>query len=283
MYYINGIEEVKKSIQRACGVTKPSNLIDTEFKCAYNKFLNSKSVFETPLSPDSILFTDFPGLKSIAPEFYARKKIFFAKNSEVLKERLSGNFFHQGLLRLKSQCLEIYNLVQFIVKVILINQLKSYTNGTTHETIGLSSIDFKDYFDEQDFIELVVHQMTHMILFIDDHYNPHMVENSKEVMIDTELQYKLGGNQFPAYLAFHSYIVGVEVLCFRQEATGFEYSGNYHGSTKRIIRVCNEFQKALAKEMNLFSTSGQLIFEKAAILFAKTSQEYQALDRERIS
>lgn len=276
MYYTNGIDEVINSIRYACEVSKPiNNLSDMEFKNAYNVFLNKQSVFEVPINWDSILFTDFEALKCIAPTFCIKKRKFFASNSSLLMERLSGNFFHMALLKLKEQSEEIFDLAQFMIKMILINQLESYTNGTTHETIGLSSIDFKDNFEDQDFIELIVHQMTHMILFIDDFCHSHMLSADKERMIDTELKYKLGGTKFPAYIAFHSYIVGVEVLCFRKNATGFEYTGNYHGSTKRIIKICNEFQKSLTNEMHLFSPRGRSLFEKSEILFSKMTHQYQ--------
>lgn len=278
MYYLNGIDSIIKNIRQACGVSNTCDLSSRELKNAYHVFLNKESAFEIPINWDSIEFTDFPGLVSIAPSFCARKKEFFALNSSLLSERLSSDFFTNGLLKLKKQNHELFNLAQFVIKIILINQLGSYTNGTTHETIGLSSMDFKDEFEEQDFVELVVHQLTHMILFIDDHCNTHMLSGNKEIMIDTTLKYKLGGNQFPAYIAFHSYIVGVEVLCFRESATGFEYNSVYHGSTERIIRVCTQFQNALINAKYLFTDKGQAILEKATKLFSEKSLQYQLVN-----
>jgi hypothetical protein len=276
MYYLNGIKDVIKIIQDTCNITCQTNdLSNKEFKRAYHKFLEENSIFEVPITWDSMKFTDFPGIKCIASKFHSQRVQFFSDNSEVLKNRLEGEFFNQGLKRLQNQSNEIYKLIQFLTKVVLINQLKSYTNGTTQETIGLCSLDFKDNFEQQDFIELLVHQMTHMILFMDDRNKSHMLEGCKEIAIETELKSKLGGNKFPVYIAFHSYIVGVEALCFRQQTTGFEFNGNYHGNSERMFKVCKIFQNALDKEMRLFTSRGQTIFEKSVKLFNETFRRYQ--------
>lgn len=102
----------------------------------------------------------------------------------------------------------------------------------------------------------------------------HMLHENKEKMIETNLKYKLGGNAFPAYLAFHSYIVGVEILGFRKHVMGFEYKGNYHGTTKHIVRVCNEFKRVLHNHSFLFTERGKFLLSEANVLLSKLDKEY---------
>jgi hypothetical protein len=172
----------------------------------------------------------------------------------------------QAFLKLKNQSAELYRLSQLIIKVIIINQLIKYTNGTTNKTIGCASMNFKDHFEQQDFVELLIHQLTHMLLFIDDRCYQHIHPANKETMIETDLPYVLGGNHFPIHLAFHSYVVGVEVLCFRAHAIGLNYSSHCHGTTIRIIKTCQSFQDSLLKNEHLFLERGQSILHDASLL-----------------
>lgn len=274
MYHAKGINEIIKGIRHVSGLDIESDydFLDDELKNGYNYFLNKESVFENSLTEiASIKFTNFNEFKKIAQSFCAENEEHFSTNSTTLSERISSGFFHRALVKFQGQCSELYDIAQFVIKVVLLNQLISYTNGTTDKTIGLASMDFKDHFNEQDFIELLVHQMTHMLLFIDDRSHEHMIGDTKEIMIETGLKYVLGGTKFPAYIAFHSYIVGVEVLCFRERATGLHFEGNYHGSTERIIKICDSFQSCLIKNLDIFSERGKSIIENSALLIRNIS------------
>ncbi|EKD72174.1 MAG: hypothetical protein ACD_45C00744G0010 [uncultured bacterium] len=275
MYYINGIEEVTRSIQKVLGLSGiTGDLSDKKLQECYYRFLKKESIFSNFHFSDDIQLTDFHGLKKIAPEFCVEKEKHFSSNSFLLQKRTLNGFFKNAFSNLEAKNPVIFGLARFLIKLILVNQLTSYTNGTTNDTIGFSSMDFKDHFNEQDFIELVIHQMTHMVLFMDDRCYEHMRKDNKEAMIETGLKYVLGGTKFPAYLAFHSYIVGVEVLCFRWQSTGLNYQGIYHGDTSRIINVCEAFKKSLLDHVELFFPRGQSILNDSIPLLNKVIAEY---------
>jgi len=244
-----------------------TNINDENLKSTYQRFLVKESVFLKSIKDVDLRITDFNGLRNFAPTFCRKKAKYFSTNTAFLSERLATRFFENALYKLKIKNNEIYLLSQLIVKVILLNNLTEYTNGTTDETIGLATMDFKDHFNEEDFIELLFHQLTHMLLFIDDRNNPHMSCFAKVTWIETSLKYVLGGHAFPAYLAFHSYLVGVEMLFFRKKMNGLEFSGHYHGSSMRIIDACEAFQISLMKHLNLFLPRGLSILEMAADKF----------------
>lgn len=267
MYYLSGYEKLIELVKTA----SESKVTGNDIKLIghdYNKYLRNISVFENGINWDGIYLIDYPSLNAYAKNHAEKIKSHIKENSEILKNRLKDGFFQEVLTKLEESNFEIFNLAKLVIKMVLINNLNSYTNGTTSDTIGLASMDFKDHFNQQDFIELIVHQMTHMFLFMDDKVFNHCDEERKEVMIETyDIKFILGGTQFPLYLAYHSYIVGVEVLCFREESYGINGDGNYHGKTSRIFKICESFQRALILNMHHFSRRGLEIFEKSVNIF----------------
>ncbi len=255
MYYIKGINEINNIIQKAIGMPRDNN--------AYYNFLKKNSVFENYQFLDEIELYNFQDLHPLVPNYCEKYKQHYAMNSPILNDRINNGFFRKALKKLELMNADLFNLSNFLIKIILLNHLESYTDGTTGETIGLSCMDFKDHFDEEDFIELIVHQMTHMVLFMDDFSDKHMLDADRDIMIDVGIKYVLGGTQFPIYIAFHSYLVGVEILNFRQQFNGLNYTGKYHGTTKRIVNGCESFQTGLKEYFSLFSARAQSILNAA--------------------
>jgi len=263
MYYLKGLSEVKKIIQKAIGLKTHPYLPYDQLNAEYYDFLRKNSVFENYKFSNKIELYDFHTLQKLLPKYGKKYQQYYSMNSKTLNDRLDKDFFTNALNKLESMNREIFDLSNFLIKIILINHLKSYTDGTTADTIGLSCMDFKDHFDAEDFIELIVHQMTHMILFMDDYSNRHMLNQDKDKMIDVGIKYVFGGTKFPIYIAFHSYLVGIEILNFRKHFNGFNYEGRYHGTTARIINGCTSFEKGLKKNLALFSPRALSILEDA--------------------
>ncbi len=265
MYYLKGFEASKKTIMQTLRTSNYTNKLDDLSSREYKCFLKTKSILNNHTYSDNIEIMNFVDFERVNPDYFRLKKEFFVKNSPTLSERIQSDFFYSSLNRLSVANNEIYELAAFLIKIIVVNQLAKHTNGTTIDTLGLACIDFKDHFDSNDFVELVVHQMTHMLLFMDNFNNPHMLADNYDVMIETNLKYVQGGTKFPAYLAFHSYIVGVEMLTFRKNFTGWDFVGNYHGSTERIFKVCLSFRKSLQQKNNLFTDRGKSFLDDADI------------------
>lgn len=270
MYYTHGYDNalkiIKESVKQGDNFAQPDKLTKD-----YNTHIQNISVFETPVTWPDIKIVDFEVLKAVAPTHAKNIQPHMATNTKILSEKIKSDFFYNALNQLKNNNEEMFSLVNLVIKMILINQLSSYTNGTTEKTIGLASMDFKDHFLEQDFIELVIHQLTHMLLFLDDRLSPHCLPENKQIMIETnEIKYRLGGTKFPAYLAFHSYLVGVEVLLFRLDYFDKNTPFQYHGSLERIIRLCKLFEKSLLTNINLFTPRGKEFLENASVFFQPT-------------
>lgn len=256
MYYIIGYENVLEFINKTVG----SYDISSNY---YNEFIKQYSVFNKIPDSNIPLITSYEGALPYCYEHLFALKDKYDNNSIKINSMLINNVFYEWLYTL-SKYDKIYELMNRIIKIVIINKLSSYTNGTTQKTIGLASMDFKDEFDYQDFVELMFHQLTHMILFIDDIANMHMNENTKIVHVEVEgVKSVFGNNMFPIYLLFHSYIVGVEILSFRSQLFGLNSSAKYHGSTNRIMKLCKKMSSVINDNISMFSGRSREIFEES--------------------
>lgn len=269
MYYLIGYSSIIENVKK---VVNPYYLEDDSLHSAYNRYLEKNSIFETPVTWEGTKIVNFDTFKNVSPNFSKDKSMHFKRNSKKLESRIKSGFFEDCLDRLKGIDDNIYNLSNLLIKMIIVNHLLTYTNGTLDDTLGLSIMNFKDEFSERDFIELVFHQIVHMSLFLDDIVLPHMNDQDKNRLIDTSLIYVHGGNAFPAYIAFHSYMVGVEMLRFREVNDMLSFKGAYHGDTRRIIKVTKKFQDSLIKNIDLFLDRGRYVIDNGVQIMSKFSQ-----------
>ena len=96
-----------------------------------------------------------------------------------------------------------------------------------------------------------------MLLFIDDYIEPQMENSNKSIQITTPAKHKRGGNEFPIYILFHSFCVGVEVLQHRLISKTLTAPINYHAKTTTAIKRCSECFLLLTENCSLFTAKGQ--------------------------
>lgn len=263
MYYLFGRHAIHDLLRTRCATESGLDLSDHDLRMAYNYFLGENSIIEVPVDWCEPRLVDFEQLQRYAPNFCAEKRHHFASNSDALLARLSSGYFEAAFDGLRQKESDLAEIASFCVRLIVINQLSEYTNGTTEDTLGVANFNFRDDFDELDFQELLVHQLVHMLLFIDDTITPQMQPGCKETPIETGLPFVLGGTAFPAYLAFHSYVVAVEMLLYRNATNQWDACPKYHRSTARVIRIINAFKVALRPNASLFTERGQEILRRA--------------------
>lgn len=263
MYYLFGRHAIHDLLRTRCAAEASLDLSDQGLRMAYNDFLGKNSIIEVPIDWCEPRLVDFEQLQRYAPKFCAEKRHHFASNSEALRTRLSNDYFEVAFEGLRQKESGLAEIAGFCVRLIVINQLSEYTNGTTEDTLGVANFNFRDDFDELDFQELLVHQLVHMLLFIDDTLTPQMRPGCKKTPIETGLPFVLGGTAFPAYLAFHSYIVAVEMLLYRSATNQWDACPKYHRSTARVIRIIDAFKAALGPNASLFTDRGQYILSRA--------------------
>lgn len=276
MYYLFGDDAVTDLLLRRAATPDGRGLEDPAAIAGFNQFLQTHSIIETTIDWVGPRRVDFEGLKRYAPGFAQHKARFFSPNSPVLRRRLENGYFDQALQGLAEKAPRLRELADFCVRLIVVNQLSEYTNGTTEDTIGVANFNFKDDFDELDFQELLVHQLVHMLLFVDDTLSPHMAHDRKETQVETGIPFVMGGTCFPVYLAFHSYIVAVEMLLYREATGQLGACPVYHLSTARVIRIIHALGQAMRINRSMFEARGREIIDRAFACAEAAVQRYEA-------
>lgn len=157
---------------------------------------------------------------------------------------------------------KIYMFCNALIKLILVAGLASYREGTTSDGLGIAHIDFKPHFNQQDFNELIVHQITHFLLYFNDVIKAQVPNEYKNVSVKTRFQHKRGGQEFPLYILFHSFCVAVEVLQFRIDSETVDSLVNYHSNSNLVIRRCNSCIMILTENVRYFTQHGKTLLEQ---------------------
>jgi hypothetical protein len=194
-------------------------------------------------------------IKIIPPYINQRSELISKDDysSILINDGLVNNYFKV----LEKSCPKAVLFCNQLIKVILLANLDSYIEGTSADGLGIAHIDFKKHYNENDFNELIIHQITHMLLFIDDYIEPQMDNLNKSIQITTLVKHKRGGNEFPLYILFHSFCVGVEVLQYRVISNTLTAPINYHAQTITAIKRCGECFHILNENSSLFTSKGK--------------------------
>ena len=257
-------KKLKNLMDDFCGsFAKINNLYDIP---KYGHVLQHISCFVVLPDWKETYFLSRGHAKEIIPSYVDQRRDLFSDDdcsSVMINEGLISNYFKA----LKTTCPKAVHFCNQLIKVLLLANLDSYIEGTSASGLGIAHIDFKKHYNENDFNELIIHQITHMLLFIDDHIDPHVVDSNKMLPIETTVKHKRGGNSFPLYTLFHSLCVGVEVLHYRLTSDTLMATVNYHAQTVTAIKRCSDCLVVLIENIALFTSKGSNVLrEYEAIL-----------------
>ena len=227
----------------------------------YGQVLQHISCFVVLPDWEETYFLSKEQAKKIIPLYVEQRRDLFSEDdysSVMIDEGLISNYFKS----LKTTCPKAAQFCNQLIKVLLLANLDSYIEGTSASGLGIAHIDFKKHYNENDFNELIIHQITHMLLFIDDYIDPHVVDSNKMLPIQTAVKHKRGGNNFPLYTLFHSLCVGVEVLHYRLTSDTLMATVNYHAQTLTAIKRCSDCLILLTENIALFTSKGSKILRE---------------------
>ncbi len=268
MYFIKGYQFIIELIRKNLKISDENfSLASKTSQEEYRKFLEVNSSFNINAIANETKFTNGLFLKEYSLSLYAELNDIFVKNDYLLDFRLETGFFYDSFLAIKDRNPELYELCNFLIKLIILNKMNDHVNGSKKDRIGIFIFDFKDNYTKEDFIEITIHQLTHMILFLDHIITPHIDEDNEKRNIPVDLKFIRGGHDFPVYLAFHSYIVGVEILTYRLNYKTTNEVREYHGSTKRIFSVTEKFRQAIERNIVYFTNNGLKLFQEVSDIF----------------
>ena len=130
---------------------------------------------------------------------------------------------------------EVYSALQTAVDSIFLRRSDVSGGGSTSNAIGVIWINHRDHWSQNDIIELLVHELTHNLVFIDElrylHYQDYnKIVDEKNYSYSAILQTKR-----PIDKVVHSIIVATEVVSLRKNHLGEPKNPCVHPPSTKII------------------------------------------------
>lgn len=229
MYGHYGISHNIENIYRLAAPFLQGEDIETiaDLKPAYLKFLKSVHPDFPIAAGDEIIVRDPVRAQSLAGAFSA------SRLNDLYQERMVGAFYqdeelekkasmiNRSLSKLKEIKPDLAELFELSVHSILLcgsekNQENSSAHGgTTNKCIGLIWLNLKNEMTEQNIIEMLIHELTHTLVFLDElnfeHFNYDNISRKEYWAVSSILK-----RQRPMDKVIHSVLVSMEILYARK-------------------------------------------------------------------
>ena len=122
----------------------------------------------------------------------------------------------QGAASLAGVDPSLHDLLKAAIIVVFLYPSATRGGGSTPRAVGLIWANPSDSWTPVDLQEFFVHELTHNLLFIDERCRPHYLDHKRLADPSTYVESSIRKTPRRADLAFHSLVVAVEVLLFRQ-------------------------------------------------------------------
>lgn len=208
-----------------------------DLKPAYLRFLQSVHP-EFPIADaKQLIVQDSERAKALSLAFSA------SRLNDLYQERMVGDFYSPDLLKanalLVKQSLETLRTLQpdladlfdlAVHSILLCGSEKnqegaSAHGGTTNKCIGLIWLNLKPNMSEQNIIEMLIHELTHTLVFLDElnfeHFNYDNISKKEYWAVSSILK-----RQRPMDKVIHSILVSMEILFARKNYLPFKNEEN---------------------------------------------------------
>lgn len=169
--------------------------------------------------------------------------------------------FEKTLQNFKEQHPEYWDLLKLSVRVIVLDCLEPYGSASATDTIGIFSLNCKNYFEEIDIFEMLVHELTHNLAFIDNLNNPHF--KSQKFLDQTLVRSPIRNVERPIHLAMHALWVAVELLHFRKKTNTLFRSSKIHPDSAELIENSIKSCEEIAKHQSLLTNRSLGFLDKS--------------------
>lgn len=162
--------------------------------------------------------------------------------------------FEEALRYLRAKAPEIGFLYDLVFNYYFFASSSKAVGGSTSGGMGILWLNPRADWQLQDFAEIVVHELTHQLLFIDErryrHYRDYAEMLSKESFAYSTILNK----SRPLDKVIHSYFVGSNVLRFRTQYFGEEATPVVHPPSEKIAASLARTLQSLAGKPEMLMT-----------------------------
>ncbi len=238
VYNLYGIEENIINMLRLCYNYLPTYTESTlDIKKAYTNFItNHTYLSEIPTIQNEITIINDIVLEIQIAQLFIDEPQYLFPIANIKEKTDQIKKMYDVLGELKCIRKDLYKLLDLFIHSIIIMDANQGYSGASAAALGTIWINNKSYFTQQDVIEMLIHEFTHNLFFVDEivntHYLFHDLFFDEENFIVTSL-----GVKKPIKDVMHRIIVSVELLLSRENFLSHDSLNiTYHSQTPILLQ-----------------------------------------------
>ncbi len=254
MYNLIGLNENIKNIY-CLSAPYSSKVIETieDLKIPYINFLSSHQPEVPQPILDNLFVIDDLELEEKLTESFRGDSFLNDKNqatmigetAEIERKKSQIKNVKKAMDKFGILCKEHWALLNLVINHVIFRESKQASGGSSSSGIGVLWLNLRDHVTVDDIIELLIHESTHNLLFIDEirylHYNYELVLSEDNYAISSILKSKR-----PLDKVVHSIVVAVELILARRNFLGKSNITIHPKSPELEIDTINSINSVLA-------------------------------------
>lgn len=252
----------------------------------YARFLHSLQPSVPPQPKFGVVLVDDPEFEDIILEaFYHesplddlpryRDRTFF-ENGPERRPGISADVVRvdEALAKFSDHDRQFWRSFGFFVNYILCPYSRFSRGGSDSAAIGALFISRPESYSDRDLYEILVHEFSHTVMFLDELVEPHYADEQRMVHPDAYARAGISETLRPMDKVLHSLVVATEVLLHRERAIGHVDSTTIHPPTRRLLRNLG----ATIESIRAVDAREGLLAARGRDLVARCSAVVDALD-----
>lgn len=250
MYHLMGKEDCLNTFVYLSKIYNKSDIKSFEdLKSRMFEFL-SKVQSEVPRDNSKKFITNNKNVEKLISFFKEESTLTDMKSKfeeitpvESMKNAL--DFVGKSLKSLKKVDEDLYYIFDLAITNIFYARSKTQGGGSVSGAVGVIWCSHRKNWSIDDVLELLVHELTHNLIFIDELKYGHYQDIDKMTEKENYALSSILNQHRPLDKAFHSLIVAVELLEYRKRNTNKEYESIVHPSSQIIYNSINKTVKSI--------------------------------------
>lgn len=265
MYFTLGFKENIENLYvlaSSAGTGEIKNLND--LKAGYVNYIRkhqSQALIGQQASLNIQVIHSHDDKEKLAEAFNIESKLNDLKQQSLIEDfnfahaELATRMFAKTLSFLESSAPEIFTLISLVFNYCFFAHSSKASGGSTSGGMGILWLNPKPSWTIQDYAELLVHELTHQLLFVDERRHRHYV-NYSEIGNPANFAYSTILNRSrPLDKVIHSYFVGSNIIQYRAKYFSENSAPQVHPPTDKINESLSKtFVSFEERQMRLFTS-----------------------------
>ncbi|MEG2039941.1 MAG: HEXXH motif-containing putative peptide modification protein [Hafnia sp.] len=247
---IVGANDLRKGFMVFLNRLQPRPLLPRTDELRFVENIEDSNVLKNYFSNDSVL------------DDKSQSEVILVGGGDDVSEKI--RIVKSGLLALGELNAGYYEVFHLIMTDILVLPSNIARAGSTSQSIGVIWINPKLTYVDNDILEIIVHELTHQLMFLDElclpHYNYEMIADVENWPVSAVLNINR-----PFDKVLHSAVVAMEIILLRRDHIGDPDKPLIHPPTDvlktQLINTVNSMEKVLNKKSDILRDRGREVVD----------------------